>query len=134
MSTNSTIAIKTDTGYKAIYCHWDGYPSYMYPLLRDWYGTQERAEALVSFGDASSIHKRLVPSQDSYHSFNHPEEDVCVFYHRDGGESWHQNEPKFSLTKEEVLRQQRYVYIFEDDTWHVYIGGEEADDYSDFDE
>ena len=134
MGTPATIAIKTANGYKAIYCHWDGYPSYMYPLLRDWYGTQERAEALVSFGDASSIHKRLVPSQDSNHSFDKPEEDVCVFYHRDRGEPWCQNEPMFSLTKEEVLRQQHYVYIFEDDAWHVYIGGEEADDYSDFDD
>lgn len=133
MGTPATIAIKTDTGYKAIYCHWDGYPSYMYPLLRDWYGTQERAEALVSFGDASSIHKRLVPSQDSGHSFDKPEEDVCVFYHRDRGEPWTQNEPEFCLTKEEVLSSQYYTYIFEDGAWHVYIHGQEAEDYSKFD-
>ena len=33
MSTNSTIAVKTEKGYEGIYCHWDGYPEYMYPLL-----------------------------------------------------------------------------------------------------
>lgn len=129
MSTNSTIAVKTDSGYKAIYCHWDGYPSYMYPLLRDWYGTPERAEALVSFGDASSIDKRLVPSQDSGHSFNRPENDVCVFYHRDRGEPWHQNEPTFYLTKGEVLKSQYYTYIFEDNMWRAYQGGVEVDSY-----
>jgi hypothetical protein len=133
MSTNSTIAVKTDNGYKAIYCHWDGYPGYMYPMLRDWYGTEERAAALVSFGDASSINKRLMPSQDYKHSFDKPEEDVCVFYHRDRGEPWTQNEPEFCLTKEEVLSSQYYTYIFEDGAWHVYIHGQEAEDYSKFD-
>jgi hypothetical protein len=133
MSTNSTIAVKTDNGYKAIYCHWDGYPSYMYPMLRDWYGTEERAAALVSFGDASSIYKRLMPSQASGHSFDRPEDDVCVFYHRDRGEPWTQNEPEFCLTKEEVLSSQYYTYIFEDGVWHAYIGRQEADDYADFD-
>ena len=128
MSTNATIAIKTDKGYEAIYVHNDGYPSYMYPMLRDWYGTQERAEALVSFGDASSIHKRLVPSQDSNHSFDKPEEDVCVFYHRDRGELWWQNAPCI-MSKEEVLKSQYYVYIFEDGQWKAYQGGVEVDSY-----
>jgi hypothetical protein len=132
MSTNSTIAVKTNNGYKAIYCHWDGYPSYMYPMLRDWYGSEERARALVALGDASSINKRLLPSQDSMHSFDKPEEDVCVFYHRDRGEPWTQNEPEFYLTQDEVIKKQFYVYIFEDGCWHVYINGLEADDYSKF--
>ena len=133
MSTNSTIAVKTDNGYKAIYCHWDGYPEYMYPLLRDWYSTQERAEALVNLGDASFIAKRLTPSQDSNHSFDHPEEGVSIFYHRDRDEPWHQVAPNFYLTKGEVLKIQWYTYIFEDGTWHAYIGRQEAEDYSKFD-
>ena len=65
MSTHSNISIKTDKGYETIYCHNDGYPSYMYPMLRDYYGSLERATALVSFGDASSIAKRIMPSQGS---------------------------------------------------------------------
>lgn len=133
MSTNSTIAVKTHNGYKAIYCHNDGYPSYMYPMLRDWYDTEERATALVALGDASFIAKRLVPSQASGHSFDHPEEGVSIFYHRDRSEPWTQNEPTFYLTKEEVLSSQYYTYVFEDGAWHVYIGRQEADDYADFD-
>lgn len=131
MSTNATIAIKTDNGYEAIYVHNDGYPEYMYPMLRDWYGTQERAEALVDFGDASFIAKRLVPSQDSNHHFEHPEEDVCIFYHRDRGEDWRAG---FYSNKEGVLSSQYYVYIFEDGAWHVYINKREAEDYSEFDQ
>ena len=130
MSTNSTIAVKTEKGYEGIYCHWDGYPEYMYPLLRDWYATQERVEALIGFGDASVIAKRLTPSQDSNHSFDNPEEDVCVFYRRDRGEDYH---AAFYSNKWSVLCSQYFTYIFEDDSWHVYINGQEAEDYSVFD-
>ena len=126
MSTNCTIAIKTDNGYRAIYCHHDGYPENMYPILRDWYGTQERAEALVSFGDASSIHKRLTPSQDSGHCFDHPEEDVCVFYHRDRGEDFY--DATYN-SKVEMFRQQYYVYIFEEGHWKAYVNGREVSSY-----
>jgi hypothetical protein len=128
MSTNSTVAVKTDTGYKSVYVHWDGYFSYMYPMLSENYGSQERAEALVSFGDASFIDKRIMPSQGSGHSFANPEEDVCIFYHRDRGESWEHNKPKVR-TKEEVLKTQYYVYIFEDGQWKAYQGGVEVDSY-----
>lgn len=134
MSTNSTIAVfingddKILGDYKTIYCHNDGYPGYMYPMLRDWYGTQERAEALVSFGDASFIAKRLTPSQDSGHHFDHPEKDVSIFYHRDRGERWFENAPLIA-SREETLSSQYYVYIFEDGEWHIYINGNEVDDY-----
>ena len=128
MSTNATIAVKIRDDYKYIYCHNDGYPEYMYPMLRDWYGTQERAEALVSFGDASFIAKRLVPSQDSNHHFDHPEEDVCIFYHRDRGELWRQNAPVL-MTKEEAISNHYYVYIFEDGHWKAYAGRKEINSY-----
>ena len=126
MSTPCTIAVKTEKGYKAIYCHHDGNPEYMYPMLRDWYATQERANALVSFGDASSVHKRLSPSQDSGHSFDHPEEDVCVFYHRDRGEDFYDS---MHSSKADMFRQQYYVYIFEDDNWRAYVNGREVRSY-----
>ena len=133
MSTNSAIAVKTDRGYEAIYCHWDGYPSYMYPMLRDWYGTEERAKALVGHGDASFIDKRLEPSNGSGHCFDHPEEDVCVFYHRDRGEPWSGTQPNFYTTLDEAVKRQFYAYVFEDGAWHIYVDSKEADDYSEFD-
>ena len=130
MATNSIIAVKTsdDGDYKSIYVHNDGYFEYMYPMLDTWYNSQERAEALVSFGDASFIAKRLVPSQDSDHHFDHPEKDVCIFYHRDRGELWRQNAPCI-MSKEEVLATQYYAYIFEDGQWKAYAGRKEVDSY-----
>jgi hypothetical protein len=128
MSTTSTVAVKTDKGYESIYVHWDGYFSYMYPMLSENYASWERATALVSFGDASFIDKRIMPSVGSNHSFDNPEEDVCIFYHRDRGESWEHNKPKVR-TKEEVLKTQYYVYIFEDGQWKAYEGGVEVSSY-----
>ena len=129
MSTNSTVAVKTEKGYKAIYVHNDGYFDYMYPMLDTWYNSKERAEALVNLGDASFIAKRLCPSQGSDHHFDHPEEDVCIFYHRDRGEPWNQNRPNFYPTKSEVLKTQYYTYIFENGCWTAYQGGVEVADY-----
>lgn len=131
MSTHSNISIKTDKGYETIYCHHNGFPRYMYPMLRDWYGTEERVKALIALGDASSIEKRLVPSQEANHSFDHPEDGVCVFYHRDRGEPWEDNAPAV-FTKEEAVYCYN-SYVFEDGAWHVYISGQEAEDYSVFD-
>ena len=129
MSTNSTIAVKTDNGYNTIYCHNDGYFDYMYPMLDTWYNSQERAEALVNLGDASFIAKRLCPSQDSHHSFDNPEKDVSIFYHRDRGEPWEYTSPALYRTKEEVLAIQYYAYIFENGCWTAYAGRQEVPDY-----
>lgn len=126
MSTNATVAIKTDEGYEAIYVHHDGYFSYMYPMLSENYASWERATALISFGDASSIDKRIMPSVGSNHHFEHPEEDVCVFYHRDRGEEFR---AAFYSNKSGVLHSQYYVYIFEDGQWRAYQGGKEVDSY-----
>ena len=126
MSTNSTVAVKTDAGYESIYVHWDGYFDYMYPMLSENYASLERASALVSFGDASFIAKRIMPSVGSDHSFEHPEEDVCVFYHRDRGEDFHS---AFYSNKNGVLKSQYYVYIFEDNMWKAYEGGVEVSSY-----
>ena len=68
MATHCGIAVKTEEGYKTIYCHHDGYESYMYPMLTKNYNTEERATDLVSLGDASYIDKKLEPTSD-FHKF-----------------------------------------------------------------
>jgi hypothetical protein len=122
MSTNSRIAVRTEEGYKTIYCHYDGYPEYMYPTLLDNYNTEEKALALVALGDASSVGEKLEPTQD-YHSFDLPEEGVCVFYHRDRDEDWEFCKPRIFQTKEKIFEIEYYVYIFEDSKWTCYEDG-----------
>ena len=118
MSTHCNIAYKTEKGYETIYVHHDGYESYMWPMLTKNYNTEEKARDLVALGDASFIDERMVPSRDSGHSFDNPEDGVCIFYHRDRGERWENTKPD-CLRKSEVLNCY-YAYIWEDGKWTAY--------------
>lgn len=121
MSTQCGIAIKTNKGYETIYCHSDGYPEYMWPMLTEHYNSEELAAKLVSMGDASCINKKLEPT-DKMHRFGRREKDVCVFYHRDRGEDWLEVAPAaFHLL--ELLNCFYYTYIWENGCWNFYKGG-----------
>ena len=118
MGTSCGIAVKTEKGYNTIYCHFDGYPEFMLAMLRENYDSIELATKLVSFGDASSIDARLEPTPGVTHTFDKPEDGVCVFYHRDRGESWKDVAPK-CLTLDQLLNCKSFdfVYVFEDVEW-----------------
>jgi hypothetical protein len=124
MSTNSGVALRSGDTYQTIYCHWDGHPKTMLPILRENYNSLELAAKLISYGDASSIDKKLEPTGE--HTFMKPEDDVCVFYHRDRGDDWLSCQ-SVCYTKKELFDQPafEYIYIFEDGQWNVYkINGE----------
>ena len=59
MGTRSTIAIEKDGKVKAMYCHWDGYLEYNGRMLFDYYNSEEKAEALVNNGYASSLQETI---------------------------------------------------------------------------
>lgn len=121
MSTHCGIAIKTEKGYEAIYCHHDGYPDYMWPMLTENYNSEELAAKLVSLGDASFIDEKLEPASD-FHKFGTPEPGVCMFYHRDRGEDWSSTHP-MTFTREELCSRFYYVYVWKDSCWNFYKGG-----------
>lgn len=116
MSTHCGIAIKTERGYKTIYCHHDGYPSYMFEMLANNYNSEELARKLVSLGDASYIDRLLEPTPGVAHTFDFPEKDVSVFYHRDRGEPWNDVAPQ-TFTREELRSRFYYAYAWEDGQW-----------------
>lgn len=120
MSTQCGVAIKTEKGYETIYVHSDGYPEYMWPMLTKNYNSEEAAKKLVSMGDASYISDNLEPKGP--HSFEHPDFDVCCFYHRDRGENWNDVAPT-PYTKREMFNCFYYSYIWEDGCWNFYKGG-----------
>ena len=132
MSTPAIIALDLQNGGNdihcaAVYCHNDGYPSYMYHMLNNHYNNLDRVLDLISFGNASSIRKNLVPTKGSNHSFDHPEKDISIFYHRDRGEPW-DDVGTGLFKKEHLLALQYYVYIYENDAWHLYVDGKEVTD------
>ena len=117
MSTPCMIGIKTEEGYKAIYCHYDGYHSNMWPMLTTNYNSEELATKLVNLGDASSIDPRLESTPGVPHTFDFPEKVVCVFYHRDRGESWDRCQPKIYRSKRELKSQFGIAYVWENNHW-----------------
>lgn len=121
MSTNAGIALRSGETFQTIYCHWDGAPRTMLPILRENYNSVELAAKLISYGDASSIEKKLEPDPSRPHSFTNYQDDVCVFYHRDRGDGWISCQPA-CYTREELFKQPafEYVYIFEDGQWNAY--------------
>ena len=125
MSTCCRIARKNSSGsFDSIYCHWNGYPTYMLPMLRDNYGLDAKVAELIDYGYASSIGPRLMPTED--HSFDHPQPGVCVFYHRDRKEPWEDVAPRLDDYKEDIIRSSvDFVYVFEDGEWTCYSNGEE---------
>ena len=119
MSTNAGIALRSGDTYQTIYCHWDGYPKYMLPMLQNNYNSVELAAKLISFGDASFIDTMLEPTGE--HTFMKSEDGVCIFYHRDRGDDWYRCAP-VCYTRDDLFNQSgfEYIYIFEDGQWNVY--------------
>lgn len=67
MSTRSAIVIKeSSTSYKGIYCHSDGYPSYVGRMLRDHYTDAGKLNQLINLGSISS----LAPEIGHKHDFD----------------------------------------------------------------
>ena len=77
MSTHSYIGVIEEDGtLKYVYCHSDGYPSYLGRMLLTYYNTPELATGLVNLGDLSMVRsilrERLVPDKGEFHTFKKP--------------------------------------------------------------
>ena len=84
MATRSSIGVKLPNGHiKAIYCHWDGYPSGVGYTLKESYTTEEKINALIELGDLSVLGPEIGEKQN----FNDPHPDWCLAYGRDRAES-----------------------------------------------
>lgn len=108
MSTHSTIALKIEDSYTAVYCHFDGYPEGVGRVLLSNYSSQEKVEELLDLGDLSILGLNA---------------DGCTAYHRDKGEPWHEVETQFGLDGQllEAISEE-YCYLFDGGEW--YCNGE----------
>lgn len=92
MSTPSFIGVLCKEGIiKFVYCHSDGYPSYLGKMLLEHYNTPELATALVDLGSLSMVRERLAPDEGETHRFDKPvrhgpKGGITTAYHRDRGD------------------------------------------------
>ena len=88
MATRSTIALEfADGTVGQIYCHWDGYLEHNGKILFENYTDPFKLRQLIDLGDLSALGKDIMPEPYREHTFNKPQEGVCVFYGRDRGET-----------------------------------------------
>lgn len=108
MSTHAIIAISDGINIRAVYVHFDGYPSHTGKILNADFNTTEKIHGLMDLGDLSSI-------ESSYES--------CVAYGRDRGEK-DVFSKSFSNLSDLVAygksHYASYIYLFEDNRWVVY--------------
>ena len=126
MSTRAGIGmLMPDWTIKAIYLHRDGCPFECAAggILAQYYNTTERVEMLLELGDLSSLGTKIFPDAKTPHSWENPQPDVTVAYHRDRGEDY--NSPvvfsdlyEYETKGSEVFGAE-FLYLFVDDQWIV---------------
>jgi hypothetical protein len=89
---------------KYVYCRHDAYPSHLGRLLLNVYNTKEKAEALISLGDMSSVDSVLEKCDRYDHAPDSPPNVVrSIGEMSDGG----------------ISKYVDYTYIFRDGKWQV---------------
>jgi hypothetical protein len=128
MATRSRIAIeKQDGTVDSIYCHSDGYIDGVGKTLFKNYSDREKVEKLIELGDLSSLRSQIEPDPTKPHTFNNPQDDVTVAYHRDRGEDLYKSTDKDVETFFSGNFEQ-YGYLFtKDNRWIVSRGGPVTD-------
>ena len=126
MSTNCNISIlKKDKTVSSIYCHSDGYLSYLGVCLYTYYDDVAKVKQLISLGNLSSLDKNIEPTIGSNHYFNNREQGICTFYGRDRKESNQDcsNYPsleEFLNNYPETYTSHTYLFKESNQKWYVY--------------
>jgi hypothetical protein len=125
MSTRSRIGyVEKDGSVVSIYSHWDGYPSHHGTILLNHYKTLSKVKSLVKLGAISSLGTKV--STKKPHTFDRPQADVTVAYHRDRGEDFEQI--KYNGVDEFVHGDiDEWGYLFKDGKWYVVDGSANVD-------
>ncbi len=87
MATRSLIGKQSADGtIRAIYCHWDGYPSGVGATLLEAYTDGDKLDQLLDLGDISSLGSEIGEQHDFDQRRSFPESWTTA-YKRDRGES-----------------------------------------------
>ena len=127
MATRGNIGIVNEDGsITAIYVHFDSYPEYVGKILLNHYTTSDIVNGLMNLGDLSILSESLY-SDNNRHTFNNPQDGVCVAYGRDRGDTGSDSRTFEDLGEYEHFGSGvDYQYLFEDGKWSyrcTYKGG-----------
>lgn len=117
MGTHAFIGKKLPDGkVKYIEVHYDGYFSWTGRILRTFYRTEKRVDALLELGNLSSIGstpygKNLMPPKELDHIH-------CRAYIRDFGHTDNEFLPQTASNKEQFFDDAGIAYLYEDGKWY----------------
>ena len=137
MATRSAIGYrKPDGSVRAVYCHWDGYPSHQLPILEKHYNGIRKVQALIKPGSMSSLRTRqlwehtnvlaengeILRDAEGYARYEN-EREAQPLYHYERGDGRDAEPPITSAFPRNTWfcsHDCEYLYIFErDKTWSV---------------
>jgi hypothetical protein len=128
MSTRSTIAIELADGtVKQVYCHSDGYLSYVGRVLFEHYSDPAKLERLIELGDLSMlgivIGEKINFNDRLAYNENH-QATQCRAYGRDRGETGIEARTFWNFAMYEMTHdREQYAYILRNNgTWYAAIG------------
>jgi len=131
MSTRARIGYLFNNHYNeqkviSVYCHSDGYPSYVGKILMEHYNTPEKVTRLLMLGDISMLGTEPVDCPDMwdyqsaiYEAENSlPEWNVCRTYKGRGDKDC---AARLSSSVKDMIENlgQAYSYVFKDGQWYV---------------
>lgn len=112
MSTHATIAIRNvDGSVESVYCHFDGYTSYVGTCLLEHYNSEDRVRELLKEGHMSSLGIRIDPV--GLHSYDDQENGTCVFYGRDRGEEDQEAWRYPSYEEHLIFNNEHFNYLYD---------------------
>lgn len=126
MSTRSAIGIMHGDNCKAIYCHSDGYLSYVGKVLLNHYDST-KANMLVAMGDMSMLGKEIGEKIDFNDRMVYDTDNIakqCRFYKRDCDEAGVDFKTFFNDQELFAGIDAEYFYVMKDNVWYVSKGSE----------
>jgi len=118
MGTRSFIGIVEGKKVRAIYTHWDGYPTHNGKILLEAFNTPEKIHELLDLGDLSCLGSELGEKHGfNDHNDNKKAKNWCLAYGRDRGEE--ETDSKLFSSEDEFLSKcdEDYTYLFKDGKW-----------------
>lgn len=123
MSTRSFIAMKTETGFTAVYCHWNGKPKWNGVTLRDHYQDPAKISQLLALGYISILGEEI----GEKHVFERGADleanaGWSTFYNRDRGDDWTYTQPQTYATFEQLQQAAAdhtadWLYVYNSGLW-----------------
>jgi len=116
MSTNAFLSIESNNKILEASLNWDGYPSFVKPILLENYNTEEKVLELIEQGALSILAESC--SKPRGHSWENPVKGFCVYYGRDRAES-NMGVDSFEVDAYEEFSKdaEDYQYLFKNGEW-----------------